>query len=143
MRVISRRSIKSCERGVHVGSRSLPNQCSFEDLSCQIDVPGLRDSSGQQNSCLLIEQPGFGNAAFQMRHLNIVLWALWTTYDPGLSQLAGYRQDDYNRGLSTVSQGNSADAAKWFSLAVKAAPLYEQGLPRLVRLFSQRGELFP
>jgi GWxTD domain-containing protein len=79
----------------------------------------------------------YASLSFQVMPANMPA-GLWTAHDPGLSQLAGYGQDDYKRGLSAVAQGNSADAAKWFSLAVNAAPPYEQGLPRLVSLLSQQ-----
>jgi GWxTD domain-containing protein len=63
---------------------------------------------------------------------------LWTAQDPGLARLTGYGQDDYKRGLSAAAQGNSTEAAKWFGLAVKGVPPYEQGLPRLVGLLAQQ-----
>jgi GWxTD domain-containing protein len=63
---------------------------------------------------------------------------LWTAQDPGLVKLTGYGQDDYKRGLSAVAQGNSADAAKWFELAIDGVPPYEQGLPRMVALFAHQ-----
>jgi Tfp pilus assembly protein PilF len=63
---------------------------------------------------------------------------LWIAHDPGLAQLVGYGQDDYKRGLSALVQGNTAEAAHWFSLAVNATPPYEQGLPRLVSVLAQQ-----
>jgi GWxTD domain-containing protein len=63
---------------------------------------------------------------------------LWTAQDPGLTQLTGYGQDDYKRGLSAAAQGNSTEAVKWFALAVDGTPPYEQGLPRLIGLLAQQ-----
>jgi GWxTD domain-containing protein len=83
------------------------------------------------------DRHAYASLNFQVQPTNMPA-GLWTAHDPGLSQLAGYGQDDYKRGLSASAQGNSADAAKWFSLAVNAAPPYEQGLPRLVVLLSQQ-----
>jgi Flp pilus assembly protein TadD len=63
---------------------------------------------------------------------------LWTAQDPGLAQLTGFGQEDYKRGLSAAAEGNSAEATKWFELAVNAAPPYERSLPRLVALLMQQ-----
>jgi GWxTD domain-containing protein len=83
------------------------------------------------------ERHAYASLNFQVQPANMPA-GLWTAHDPGLVQLAGYGQDDYKRGLSAAAQGNAADAAKWFGLAVDAAPPYEQGLPRLVGLLSQQ-----
>jgi hypothetical protein len=79
----------------------------------------------------------YASLNFQVQPANIPA-GLWTAHDPGLVHLAGYGQDDYKRGLSAAAQGNPVDAAKWFELALNAAPPYEQGLPRLVGLLSQQ-----
>ena len=83
------------------------------------------------------ERHAYASLNFQVAPSNMPA-GLWTAQDPGLAQLAGYGQDDYKRGLSAVAQGNSAEAAKWFGLAVDAVPPYEQGVPRLVSLLAQQ-----
>jgi GWxTD domain-containing protein len=83
------------------------------------------------------DRHAYASLNFQVQPANMPA-GLRTAHDPGLIQLAGYGQDDYKRGLSAAAQGNSAEAAKWFGLAVNAAPPYEQGLPRLVSLLSQQ-----
>jgi GWxTD domain-containing protein len=67
------------------------------------------------------ERHAYASLNFQVAPSNMPA-GLWTAQDPGLAQLAGYGQDDYKRGLSAVAQGNSAEAAKWFGLAVDAVP---------------------
>ncbi len=79
----------------------------------------------------------YASLNFQVQPANMPV-GLWTAHDPGLAQLTGFGQDDYKRGLSAAAQGNSADAAKWFELALNATPPYEQGLPRLIGLLSQQ-----
>jgi GWxTD domain-containing protein len=83
------------------------------------------------------ERHAYAPLKFQVAPSNMPA-GLWTGQDPGLVQLAGYGQDDYKRGLSAAAQGNSAEAAEWFGMAVNAAPPYEQGLPRLVGLLAQQ-----
>ena len=83
------------------------------------------------------DRHAYASLNFQVQPANMPV-GLWTAHDPGLVRLAGYGQDDYKRGLSAAALGNSAEAAKWFGLAVNAAPPYEQGLPRLVGLLSQQ-----
>jgi len=83
------------------------------------------------------ERHAYASLNFQVAPSNMPA-GLWTAQDPGLAQLAGYGQDDYKRGLSAVAQANSAEAAKWFGLAVDAVPPYEQGVPRLVSVLAQQ-----
>jgi hypothetical protein len=87
-------------------------------------------------------EEGAGRHAYASLNFQVVpsnmTAGLWTAHDPGLSQLAGYGQDDYKRGLSALAQGNDREAARWFGLAVNATPPYEQGLPRLVTVLAQQ-----
>jgi GWxTD domain-containing protein len=83
------------------------------------------------------ERHAYASLTFQVAPSEMAA-GLWTAQDPGLAQLTGFGQEDYKRGLSAAAEGNSAEATKWFELAVNAAPPYERSLPRLVALLMQQ-----